>query len=123
MDVLVSWLLLVIAALVTGCVVLYCHLRQVESATMAREGLFSEELDELRGQMEAMEERLQRMDFIPTTGRTSTPPAPSREQPWQTRVLQLSRAGLKPTEIARELEISISEVELALVFPIRLPED
>jgi hypothetical protein len=26
-------------------------------------------------------------------------------------------------EIARELEISISEVELALVFPIRLPDE
>ena len=123
MDMLVSWLLLVIAALVTGCVVLYCHLRQAESATSARETLFSEELDELRGQLEAVQERLHRMDPIPTTGRTTSPPGPVREQPWQSRVLQLSRAGLKPAEIARELEISISEVELALVFPIRLPED
>lgn len=118
-----SWLLLIIAALVTGCFVLYCHLRQVESAAAARETLFAEELDELREQMQAMSDRLQRLEPAVAQVRKLANARPARETPWQARVLQLARTGMKPREIAREMELSLSEVELALVFPIRLPDE
>ena len=42
-----------------------------------------------------------------------TPPAPGE---WRLRALELARSGASPREIARELELPVGEVELALAL-------
>jgi hypothetical protein len=116
---LIPWLLLIVAGLCTGCVVLYCHLKQVESSSLNREALVLEEVEELRATLKRALDRIGAIE----EGRMLLPPGAPSRGPWQSRAIILSRSGLNTVEIARELEVSISEVELALTFPLRMPDE
>lgn len=117
------WLLPLAAALASAWALLYARLRRQEMAALVRERVLCQELEDLRLQLQCLGDRVQRLEPAVATMRKAGFSRPLREAPWQARVLQLARSGMKPQEIARELELSLSQVELALVFPIRLPDE
>jgi hypothetical protein len=62
MDPLVPWLLLLIAGLVVACASMHSRLREVESASNARQSIVADELKDAEVALVAALDRLRRMD-------------------------------------------------------------
>ena len=64
MDAMTPWLLLIIAALIVGCVSLYFQLRQVESQSLSRQSVIADELRDAEGALLSALEKLRQMDTV-----------------------------------------------------------
>lgn len=93
MEALAPWLLTAVAALLLASVVLYYHLRQVESAAEGRHSLFN---DTLRDAITDL----------------AQPPAAAGD--WRPRAVRLAAGGFTAAQIARELQAPLGEVELVV---------
>src|SRR5690348_4967463 len=58
------WLLLIIAALIVGCVSLYFQLRQVESQSRGQQSVIADELREAEAALLSALEKLRQMDTV-----------------------------------------------------------
>lgn len=64
MDAMTPWLLLIIAALIVGCMSLYFQLRQVESQSLGRQSVIADELGDAEAALLSALEKLRQMDTV-----------------------------------------------------------
>jgi len=121
------WLLLIIAALIVGCVSLYFRLQQVESHSLGRQAVVADELREAEAALLSALEKVRQMDAVlanrlvrsqlgsgPDASRVET--AEPLGLPWRGAAVELARTGMTAREIARELELPVGQVELVLAL-------